>query len=299
MLPQKQPAASPGRTAGMPEIPDLLYIRDALTARIAGRTILRAEVRQPVVIRSLVEDPFAIALEGRSVREIRLHGPFLDFLLTGNHELIVNLMLAGSVQHLRPGDRPEGHLCLRLSLDDDTALHFNDREKMAKIYLTSDGRYERIPRFSGQGIDVLSPDFTVEKFKEIASRHRRKQVRVFVNDQTILSAIGNAYADEILFEARIHPKTLVGRLDEPLLERLHAAIGTVLAWGIHEVERAAAPIQQKVRGHLRVRNRKGEACPRCGTTIRREGVRGHDVFFCPRCQPPTRRHFIEWPAGER
>ncbi len=282
----------------MPELPDLLYIRNTLNARIAGRTIAHVEVRQPVVIRSLAEEPFAAALRGKSVREIRLHGPFLDFVLTGNLELIVNLMLAGSVQHLLPGDRPEGHLCLRLLFDDGTALHFNDRETMAKIYLTPGGRYDRIPRFSGQGIDVLSPAFTAGKFKEIASRHRRKQVRVFVNDQTILSAIGNAYADEILFEARIHPKTLVGHLDEPALERLHTAIGRVLAWAIGEVERAGAPIQQKVRAHLRVRNRKGEACPRCGTTIRREGVRGHDVFFCPHCQPPTRRHFIDW-AGDR
>jgi formamidopyrimidine-DNA glycosylase len=280
----------------MPEIPDLLYICNTLRARIIGRTLLHVEVRQPIVIRSLVEASFAAALVGTSVREIRLHGPFLDFVLTGNHELIVNLMLAGSVQHLRQGDRPEGYLCLRLLLDDGTALHFNDRQKMAKIYLTSGRDYQRIPRFSGQGFDVLSPDLTLGKFKEITSRHPRKQVRVFVNDQTILSAIGNAYADEILFEAHIHPKTLVGSLDDPALERLHAAIGSVLAWGIREVERAGAPIQQKIRGHLRVRNRKGEACPRCGTTIRREGVRGHDVFFCPHCQPTTRRLFIRWPA---
>lgn len=292
-----QPAAAPpGRPVTMPEIPDLLYIRNYLRARIIGRTILGAEIRQPVVIRSLVEGPFAATLEGRHIAEIRLHGPFLDFLLTGEHELIVNLMLAGTIQYIRPDEKPEGYCCLSLSLDDRTALHINDPEKMAKIYLTSGGRYDRIPRFSGQGIDVLSPEFTIQTFKEIAARHRRKQVRVFVNDQTILSAVGNAYADEILFEARIHPKTLVSRLDEPSLERLHEAIRTVLIWGIHEVERAAAPIQRKVRGHLKVRNRKGKPCPRCGSTIRREGVRGHDVFFCPRCQPPTRRHFIDWPA---
>jgi formamidopyrimidine-DNA glycosylase len=218
----------------------------------------------------------------------------MHFLLSDGVELIINLMLAGRIQHVRPGETPEGHLCLSLALDDEAALNVIDREKMAKIYITSRGRYGQIPRFSGQGIDVLSPEFTPEKFVEIAAGHRRKQVRVLINDQTILSAIGNAYADEILFEARIHPKTLVSRLGEPDLRRLHAAIRAVLEWGIQEVKRAGAPIQKKVRDHLRVRNRKGEPCPRCGATIRREGVRGHDVFFCPQCQPPTHARFIDW-----
>ncbi len=281
----------------MPEIPDLLYIRNYLDAHITGRTILRVTVRQPVVIRSLAGETFAAALEAKSIREVRIRGPFLLLLLTGNLELIVNLMLAGRVQHVRDGEKPEGYLCLSLSLDDESALHLNDRQKMMKVYLTTGGRYDGIPRFSGQGIDVLSPGFTAERFIELAARHGRKQVRVFINDQTILSAIGNAYADEILFEARVHPKTLVGRLDGPALERLHGAIRSVLEWGIREVELAGAPIQAKVRGHLRVRNRKGKPCSRCGTTIRREGVRGYDVFFCPRCQPPTRSHFIEWRTG--
>jgi formamidopyrimidine-DNA glycosylase len=67
-----------------------------------------------------------------------------------------------------------------------------------------------------------------------------------------------------------------------------------MAWAVDEVRRAGQPIHIKVRDHLRVRNRHGEPCPRCGTTIRREGVRGYDVFYCPSCQPPTRRHFIDW-----
>jgi formamidopyrimidine-DNA glycosylase len=278
----------------MPEIPDLLHIQKSLTSSVVGRTILRAPVAQPVVVRTLLDEPISSCLPGKAITGIRLHGPFLCFLLSEETELIVNLMLAGELEHAPPGAPAPGFLCLSLELGDGTALHLSDRTKMAKVYCTGRGRYAQIPRYAGQGIDVLSPEFTGGRFEEIAACHRRKQVRVFLNDQTILSAIGNAYADEILFEARIHPKTLVGRLDAADLRRLHAAVRSVLEWGIREVERAGEPIQTKVRGHLRVRNRKGEPCPRCGTTIRREGVRGHDVFFCPRCQPPTRTHFIDW-----
>ena len=101
-------------------------------------------------------------------------------------------------------------------------------------------------------------------------------------------------ADEILFDAKIHPKTFVYKLPPQEIEQLYNSVLSVMKWGIQKVETAAQPIHVKVREHMKVRNRKGEPCPQCGTTIRREGVRGHDVFFCPTCQPATRRLFIDW-----
>jgi formamidopyrimidine-DNA glycosylase len=121
-------------------------------------------------------------------------------------------------------------------------------------------------------------------------------VRVFLMDQTALSAIGNAYADEILFAARLHPKTGCHQLSAVQGERLYRAVREVLAWGAAEVEAAGEPLEAKVRGHLKVRNRKGEPCPACGTPIRRAGVLGYDAFFCPRCQatPQIRRPGVPW-----
>jgi formamidopyrimidine-DNA glycosylase len=165
---------------------------------------------------------------------------------------------------------------------------------MMKLYVVPHDGVPAIPGYGRQGIDVLGPGFTRERFADLAAKHRRKQVRVFLRDHSAMSAIGNAYADEILFDAQIHPKTFVGALTDDQLETLFTSIRTVLQSGIEAVERARQPIQQKVRGHLKVRNRKGEPCPRCGTKIRREGVRGHDVFFCPACQPATRKLFLDW-----
>jgi formamidopyrimidine-DNA glycosylase len=278
----------------MPELPDLLYIRKYLSDTVVGRTISDATVRRPVVLRSTIDLPFVKALQGILLTGITLRGPFLAFELSGRLDLVVNLMLAGRLQHQRAGESPAGHLCITLVLDDDSRLNLCDEKQMAKAYLVQHGDYRRIPRYETQGVDVLSPAFTREHFHDLARLHRRKQVRVLINDHTILSTIGNAYADEILFEARLHPKTLVGSLSEEDLDRLYHAIPAVLRWGIGKVEEAHQPIHIKVREHLRVRNRKGENCPRCGTTIRREGVRGHDVFFCPRCQPAMRKLFIDW-----
>jgi formamidopyrimidine-DNA glycosylase len=251
-------------------------------------------IKRPVVIRNTLETPCAEALKGQQFSGIDLHGPFIGFELSGKLDLIVNLMLSGRLQHQPPGEAPGGHLCFSLALDDGSRLSLHDEKQMAKVYLVHHGDYLRIPRYETQGVNILSDAFTRRLFHDLAKTHRRKQVRVFLNDHSVLSAIGNAYADEILFEARIHPKTLVGKLSPTELDRLYSAIPAVIRWGIQKVEEAREPIHVKVREHLKVRNRKGEACPRCGTTIRREGVRGFDVFFCPHCQPATRKLFIDW-----
>jgi formamidopyrimidine-DNA glycosylase len=277
----------------MPELPDLLYIHGYLDRHVRGRSIVDVRVKQPVVLRVAVSEPFVTALTGRKIQEVSLHGPFVRMLLSGR-ELILNLMLAGKLQHQRAGEKADGHLCFSLVLDDGSSLNFCDEQKMGKAYLVEEGDYAPVPQYRNQGMYVLSREFTLDRFRDLCRQNSRKQVRVFIHDHTILSAIGNAYADEILFEARIHPKTVVARLSEEERVRLYEAIGTVLRWGANEVVKAAAPIQVKVRGHLRVRNRKGKPCPRCGATIRREGVRGYDVFFCPSCQPASRALFIDW-----
>ena len=281
----------------MPELPDLLYIRDHLEGALAGRTIDQVSVKQPVVIRCALNRPFADAITGKRFEGLAVHGPFLRLDLTGHIELVLNLMLAGRLQHQRPGEKTAGYLCFSLLFDDDSRLNLCDEQKMAKAYLVPRGDYAEIPRYSTQGVDILGPEFTLERFEHLAKEHSRKQVRVFINDHMVLSAIGNAYADEILFDARIHPKTFVARLSPEEIKTLYGSIRSVMEWGIAAVREARQPIEVKVRDHMKVRNRKGEPCPRCGATIRREGVRGYDVFFCPNCQRASRRHFIDWSPG--
>jgi formamidopyrimidine-DNA glycosylase len=278
----------------MPELPDLLYIQKYLSSVLTGRSITAVDVKQPVLVRNMLDMPFGQALSGRSIREVEQHGPFLRVGLSGDIDMVTNLMLAGRLQHQNQGEKPEGYLCVAWMLDDGSTLRLCDERKMAKLYLCRHAERDSIPRYGTQGVDILSPEFTRERFRSLIAGNSRRQVRVLINDNTVLSAIGNAYADEVLFEARIHPKTFSGRLSEEETGRLFDAIGHVMAWGTKMVQDAAQPIQVKVRSHLKVRNRKGEACPRCGTTIRREGVRGFDTFFCPSCQPPSRRLFIDW-----
>ena len=109
-----------------------------------------------------------------------------------------------------------------------------------------------------------------------------------------LSAIGNAYADEILFAAHIHPKTFCSKLTPAEVDALYAAIPRVLDDAIAEIRRRHEPVDVKVRDFLAVRGRDGKPCRVCGTTIRAVRVGDGDACFCPTCQPATRKLFVDW-----
>ena len=113
-------------------------------------------------------------------------------------------------------------------------------------------------------------------------------------DKRALASIGNAYADEILFAAGIHPKTFCNKLAPAEIDALHAAIGRVLTEAIAEIRKRDEPIEVKVRDFLKVRGRDGKPCLVCGTTIRAVRVGDGDACFCPHCQRETRKLFVNW-----
>jgi formamidopyrimidine-DNA glycosylase len=282
----------------VPELPDLEVIVERLAPLLAGRRIREVTVKEPVVIRMLLPGPggtpvsFADALAGREFVSLRRHGPFLDFGL-GAARLVIHCMLSGSLQLAPAAAKLPPHACFSLALDDGSRFTYFDDTRMGKVYACAPGQTAAIPGFDTQGVDILSEAFSWDRFQELI-RGRRQQARVFLMDQAALSAIGNAYADEILFAAGIHPKTTCASLDAVEKRRLYDAVRSVMAWGIDEVRKAGQPLEVKVRGHVKVRNRKDEPCPACGTKIRRAGVLGYDSFFCPSCQPAKRPQKIPW-----
>jgi formamidopyrimidine-DNA glycosylase len=288
----------------MPELPDLVHIVKALGPEIEGRRIVGAKVKNSIVLRVLVPGSFPELVAGRTMHGLERHGPFLRLRLEsrevdasapggGELELVMHLMLAGRLKLAAPGDKALPATAFSLVLEDGRVLHYGDEKSMGKVYLCPAGSFDSIPGYSTQGVDLVSPDFTFEVFSALIEK-KRCQARVFVMDQSCLSAVGNAYADEILFEAGIHPKAPCYALPPEKKRALFEAVVSVLAWGIDEVEKAGAPLEDKVRGHMRVRGRAGEKCPRCGATIRKAGVLGFDSFFCPVCQPDLSGRGLDW-----
>ncbi len=276
----------------MPELPDLEYLVARLAPRLTGRTIVSVETGDPVVLRKMLPGSFQDILVGRRFESLTRRGPFLRFALD-EHEIVMHCMLAGRLKLAAAKEKPIQHRRLTLALDDGLSLQYGDEKNMGKIYICDPAQHASIPLFDEQGADVIADDFTFERFSALIGKNRR-QARAFIMDQTVLSAIGNAYADEILFAAGLHPKTPCNLLDETDRRRLYDAIRATLAWGIEEVRKADRPIEEKVRGHMRVRNRGGEPCPVCGTTIRREQVYGYDTFYCPHCQKDRTGKSLPW-----
>ena len=283
----------------MPELPDLVYIEKKLRPLVLQREIREVAVWEPIVLRMGVPGSFSDVLRGQKIRDLHRHGPFLVFTFL-SLEMIVHFMLAGffrlevkrtaANQSMKRRNREH---CFSLELDSGRQLHYFDSRRMGKIYVIEPGATKSIPGYDVQGVDLLSAQFTLQLFRE-RIQGRRRQVRVFLMDQSALSAIGNAYADEILFTAGIHPKTRCDQLKLHEVDRLYRSVVSVLRWGIEKVEAADRGIDVKMRDHLKVRNRRGEPCPACGTTIRRTGVLGYDSFFCPKCQPELRSRLVSW-----
>jgi formamidopyrimidine-DNA glycosylase len=266
-----------------------------LAVELRGRTIAGVRVKKPVVLRVAVPESLEEALIGRTIGKVERRAHFVRFELDAKRELIVSPMLAGRFAIVPKGAKGSADLAMAFELDDGRELRYRDDVQMGKVYVIAAKDWKQVPGFEKIGVDVLSPKFTREAFRTIA-RKRRDQAKVFLMDKSALDAMGNAYADEVLFEAGIHPKAMVRSLADEDLDRLHDAIVSVLSHARDEIARRKPPLDEKLRDFLKVRNRHGEVCPRCGTTIRRAGVHGHDAFFCPQCQPERRRSplGIDW-----
>lgn len=164
---------------------------------------------------------------------------------------------------------------------------------MGKVYLAKTNQESEIPSFGSLGVDVVSSQFTRATFASLI-KGRRDQVRNFLMDKTALASIGNAYADEILFAAGIHPKTFCYQLSPDDHLRLFEQIPRALSEATEHIAREHPRLEDKVRDFLKVRAKAGLPCPQCGTKLRSVRVNAADADFCPQCQPARRALFIDW-----
>ncbi len=280
----------------MPERPELDYVAPILDRELRGRGIAAVRVRKPVVMRLAVAGTPETLLVGRTINGVTRRGHFVLFALGGEPEIEIAVapMLAGRFELAPATARTRADIAVAFGLDDGRELRYRDDVQMGKVYVLARGDHAKAPGLAHVGVDVLGPGFTRARFHELAAR-RRDQVKVFLLDKSALDAIGNAYADEILWTAGIHPKTMVRRLDADALDRLRDAIVAVLRHACAVVAERRPAIDEKVRDFLNVRGRAGAPCPRCNNKLRKARVRADDAIFCPRCQPDARgTSIVDW-----
>jgi formamidopyrimidine-DNA glycosylase len=275
----------------MPELPEVETIRRQLAPHVEGRILERVEILDPRWTRPA--DPAVVAgeLEGRGVERIGRSGKYLVWELTGECFLLVHLRMTGALLF---DPRPEPtHVRARFGLDGGHRLVYIDPRRFGTGHLVH-GAFARDAYLHERlGAEPLTPEFTTA-YLRAAARGRTAPAKSFILDQRRIAGVGNIYADEALFRARIHPLRPAGALTRPQLDALREAIEHALLAGI-EAKGATIDDFRHVDGaygsfqdRFLVHRRAGEPCPRCGTTIRKLVVGGRGTYVCERCQTRPR-----------
>jgi formamidopyrimidine-DNA glycosylase len=271
----------------VPELPDLTVVAEELQRRATGRTVLEASAPTPILVRATPKE--LAALVGSELHEATRRGKFL--LLTFRRDgvaeriLAANPMLAGRFWLLERADKVRARTGLRLRFTDGGELRYVDREMLGKLYVVAPHALDTIPGWTEMGPDADDPALTLEEFRKRIRRHPG-ELKSLLRNSRFVAGIGNAYSDEILWEAKLAPLRRRSSLRPEDVDRLYAAMRLVLEDAKVRLRKLVPPdIQLQHREFLKVHLRGGEPCPRCGRELRQIGG-DEATTFCRGCQPP-------------
>ena len=285
----------------MPELPEVETIRRQLAPHLEGRTLVSVRILDARWTRPEPPRKVERALRGRLVEKVSRSGKYLVWELSGDTYLLIHLRMTGALL-FDPTEEP-AHTRVRFELDEGHLLLYIDPRRFGTGHVLS-GAAAR-DEYLGErlGIEPLTPEFTLEHLRSLA-RGSRVPVKSFILDQRRIAGVGNIYADEALFRAKIHPLRLAGSLTRPQLAALRDAIEEALLAGIEakgatiddfrHVDGARGSFQDRFLVH----RREGEPCPRCGSTIRKLVVGGRGTYVCEHCQRRPRRKRAKAPVPD-
>ncbi len=274
----------------MPELPEVeTYVRE-LEPELYGRRITAAHVYWPRIIAAPHADAFPVAVAGLRFVSFGRRGKYMLLGLDNGATLLVHLRMTGKLL-VKPAEaEPETHTHVVFELDDGRRLHYTDARKFGRLWLTEDpqsvvGRLGPEPLGEGFCAAALWPRLA----------GRKAAIKALLLDQRIVAGVGNIYADEALFLAGIHPARPAGSLQPAEVERLCAAVQSVLARGIalQGSTLGGSALQNYRRpggetggfqNEFRVYGRAGQPCPTCGAPIERVVIAQRSSHFCPTCQ---------------
>lgn len=278
----------------MPELPEVETTARGLRERITGLHVTGAGAMDwPRMLPNALPDELGKAAVGRTIVSVERRGKYLLLLLDDGASLAVHRKMTGNVL-LRTADAsPARHTHLVLDLEGGLALHYVDPRKFGRIYLfhTPEARTAFLDAQLGQEpLELMGGAHLA-----VLLRGRRGRIKSLLLDQTFLAGLGNLYADEALWEARVHPLRSADSLSHAEIKRLAEAIQSVLLRALEHRGtsfsdyRDAEGALGENQDYLNAYGRGGAPCPRCGTALRRLVFGQRSSHYCPRCQRPTRR----------
>ena len=292
----------------MPELPEVETVRRQLEPELAGRRIERLEVLDARWCRPVPAKVLERAVSGSTIQRLERRGKYLLLALDGDRTLVMHLRMTGNLvlvdgeakldpsegMRLYEGERSasERHLRARFTLDDGRQVWFTDPRRFGEAFLIDDAELDT--RFARLGVEPLSEQFTAEALGGTAAG-RVAPLKSFLLDQSHVAGVGNIYADEALFRARLHPLSPAGSMRPEHHEALREAVVAALEAGL---EHGGASIDDYLDGRgepggmqdeFLVHTREGEPCPSCGGPISRIVVSGRSTYYCPACQVRLRK----------
>jgi formamidopyrimidine-DNA glycosylase len=271
----------------MPELPDLEYLKEYLSSRLIGVAVNDLRVMAPIVVRSADPSKFAESLRGRRFSDITRRGKYLLLHFDSDKLIVVSPMLSGRIHYRKLGDfDPKGKFYLSISLSNGMEIRYSDETSMGRIYLLENaGELKTVPKFDKLGIEALDPSMSPQKFTALL-KHFDWEAKKVLTYQSFMAGIGNAYADEILFSARINPFRNCSTLSSEEGARLYASMREVLGDALTILrKRVGENIDVEVRDFMKIHGKGGQPCPVCGTRISEVKDMGRKTNFCRTCQP--------------
>jgi len=292
----------------MPELPEVETVCRQLEPELTGRRIEELEVLDERWSRPVTPAELGTAISRRTIEGLGRRGKYLLLALDGAQTLVMHLRMTGNLVLVEGGEKldpsegrrlyeserstSERHLRARFTLDDGRELWFTDPRRFGEAFLIDDSKLDE--RFEKLGVEPLSKEFTAEALGEIAAG-RTAPLKSFLLDQSRVAGVGNIYADEALFRARLHPLSPAGSMRPEHHEALRDAIVAALEAGLDgggasiDDYRDGRGERGTMQDEFLVHTREGEPCPSCGGPIARIVVSGRSTYYCPSCQVRLRR----------
>jgi formamidopyrimidine-DNA glycosylase len=283
----------------VPELPEVETVRRDLEATVTGRSVIEVQVTGGRSIRRhRSPDDFASRVEGHRILRAGRHGKYLLLSLDGGDVMVVHLGMSGQLLTATPDTpvQPHTHVVLRFDsgspgVSGPNELRFVDPRTFGEIFVGPALGNGRPAELSHLGIDPITEQISAARLGKLLAG-RRTRIKPLLLDQRRVAGIGNIYADEMLFEARLRYDRVAAGLSVAEVRRLHRAMVSILAEAI--VHRGSSLVDRQYRdldgrtgdyqNRHRAYGREGLDCDRCRTRIERVTIAGRSAFFCPRCQ---------------
>lgn len=274
----------------MPELPEVETVRRSLVPVILDKPIESVDVYYERILQHITVQEFREQTIGRRILDLTRRGKYLIFQFENHLDLVAHLRMTGRlIYYSDAGIAKAKHTSAVFSFGSGGELRFEDVRKFGTLDLVPSGEYEQIKGLHSLGVEPLSEAFSMEHLQDLIE-NRSTKIKGLLLDQTKIAGLGNIYADESLFMAKIHPERPASSLGREEVKRLHQAIKEVLQDAILgqgttlRDYRTGYGREGSFQNKLQIYGKKGEKCPRCGVDLEYKKVAGRTSHFCPGCQ---------------